>query len=200
MLRRRITSLHLLATLSKTAQDASGLCCKVILLSHGPLLTHQDSQIFFAKLFFSQLVPTLFGWLDLLLLMGSTCHFPLLTFTMFLSAYFSSLSRSFWMKVHSSVTSIISLRFLSSLLAEDALCSIIHLINWDVKQCWPQDQCLEPNADDWLQLDFLILKVTLWVTQLGQFSIYLTVVHFGSIFKDCENWISVPGWNWLMNM
>lgn len=41
----------------------------------------------------------------------------------------SCLSRSFWTKVHSSVTSIISLVFLSSLLAEDALCPIIHLIN-----------------------------------------------------------------------
>lgn len=67
-----------------------------------------------------------------------TLQLSLLNSMEFPSAYFSSLSRSLWMTLRHSVVSVTPHSFASSANVIRLHCSIIQIINEDIKQGWPQ--------------------------------------------------------------
>lgn len=138
-----------------------------------------------AKLLSICLASSLTQSMDLFIPKCQIWHLPL-NFMSFLSAHFSRFSE--WYQTRLVYPVYHSFQFcLVCILAQEALCPIIQVVNEDVKEYQPQCQALWLFASDWRSGGLCPADHSLVGLAFEQVSIHL-IIHFPSL--DC---ISLPG-------
>ena len=152
----------------------SFLCCKDTLLAPvHPGVLHVPTS-FFTKLLSSWVATS---WcLGLFFPRCRTLHISLLNFMKFLSAHFSSLSRSLWMAAQLCGVLVTCPSFVSSanlvrLHSVPSSRSLMKVLN----RTGPSIYSWGPLLVTGLQLDFVPLITTLWAWPFSQFSIHVSV-------------------------
>lgn len=165
---RVITSFRLVATLLliQPGMDLAAFTARA-LVTHVQLV-YQDHQVSL-KLFFSQLLPSLYCCLRLCHARCRALHLPFLNFMRFLSTHFYSLSTFLWITVlpFSVLATAMNLRVHSIVLSR-LLRKLLNNFSLGI------DPWGMPLVFDW-QWDFVLLITTPWFYQSGQFSIPVIV-------------------------
>ena len=182
--RGRVTSIELLAKLC--LMQPRGLLVFFVVRTRCwlpvSLLATRTPRSFTAKLLLSWPIPSLSCCLGLSLPRSRTLNFPLLNFTRFLSAHFSSMPRSLWMAEYTSAVSdtppgfVLSANLLSVHYAP-TLRPLMKMLNSSGPSIKPWGTLLVTG----IQLDLVLWITELWAWQFSHFPVHLTV-HLSNLY------------------